>query len=555
MRFYNAQTGVELAASSCGTDPSRSYGLLGPIVNGVNKAYPFSGLVAINNGRAIVVGSAYNLVSQTDETHVYIVDIGQSPPTPTCLQQHVLVTTGATAHFMAHDVAISPDGMWAVLNEALWWHVFNLRTGALVLSREHGGQVDSLVDSVEVTNSRAVVVYYKALSGQAHAFVDIIDLLGPSGPVQMTSTSHPNYIEVASAGLANQGYSPPFYPHDLSITPDGQGVAITMDKGVAAYRLSDGFFLGASGDGQDRNYPDVGGQVDSVETTLNEAVAIGFTNVAGGALWQVRVLAFNFTASPPTFLPVAAFTNVGLPLVEPHDLAVTASAGNDVNHMALVSANGQAIVVGNLGSTPVVEAFATAPAGTGGIVVSNYSSAPKTRTSDSAFFAPPPILLPPNAYNGVVSGTSLNLATGRDRAAVMYFSISAAGVGGAGASAKYLFQGDASNVEQTRCADLAVIPLTSGLALRSSAPPDQLDANACALGGRDYIQFKITNPVSTDPVSFGYGYETDFGGRGSTWAAVDSVVAARFFIASVGETLAGDPFEPIKCFVHHQRAK
>ncbi len=558
MQFYNAQTGAQLPLSACSSGPNVSYGLLGPVVGTASKAYPFSDLVAINNSRAIIVGSAFSQVSGADETHVYVVDIGQSPPSPACLAQHVFVSTGETAHFQAHDVAITPDGMWAVVNEALWWHVFNLRTGALVLSRQHGGQVDSMVDSVEVTNDRAVVVYYKAVSNQVHTFVDLIDLLGASGPVQMTSTSHPNYSDWASGPLQST-QTPPFFPHDLSITRDGLGVAISMDRGVAAYRLSDGYLMGAVGDGQDRNYPGAPasglgtGQADSVEATLTEAVAIGFTTPVGGTLWQVNIVALNLGGATPTIAPSAVFpsTEAGS---EPHDLAVTTSAGNDINPMALVSANGQAIVITGVAGGAAMEVFATAPAGAQSIVVSGYSTAPKTRVSDSAFFAPPPILLPPNSYNAVISGTLLNPATNQDQAAVMYFPISA-GVGAAGASATYLTLGDTSGANATRCADMAVIPLTSGLALRSSAPPDQLDANACALGGRDYIQFKITNPVATDPASFDYQYETDFGGSGTTWAAVDSVVAARFFIASVGERLTADETNPIQCFVHHQRAK
>jgi hypothetical protein len=71
------------------------------------------------------------------------------------------------------------------------------------------------------------------------------------------------------------------------------------------------------------------------------------------------------------------------------------------------------------------------------------------------------------------------------------------------------------------------------------------------------LQFQIDN-VTVDPASFTYALQAQFGGSGTTYGAVDSVVTGAEWVASVGETLlesAVPPNNPVRAFIHLMRAQ
>jgi hypothetical protein len=561
MTFFDPVSGTTLNLNACDDQPFfYSYGLLGPNDGQFfDKGYTHSDLVAINNARAVVIGSGDRDSDFQDETHVYFVDIGQTPPAPTCVMQHVFESGTEGYHGRAHDVAITPNGLWAVVNEGEFLHVFELRTGILRLTRKHAGVLENAVDSVEVTDDRAVVCYSKSVGfGIADVIVDIIDLTNPSGPQKLVG-----YQDNVSAPLG-QGSTALFQPHDLSITPDGSAVVVAMGRattgaspggGVAALRLSDGAYLGGVFDGCQRNYPSfftsgttkvAHGQADSVEATDATAVSIGFTkNTSGTRIWRIEVFEVN-PFGTPGFTSLAAFTDTATPGNEPHDLAITRDISADTLGKALVSSDFELMVVHDLASPAgSLELVPTAMT-----VTSEHNTFPKTRVSDSAFFMPPPLSLPPDAYNGVVSGRILG-TTLKDFSNLFYFPRSAASAAASGANVAV---GDTSGVDHTRTADLELVRATRALALRGSAPPDEpLPQN----GGRDYLQFQIDN-VTVDPASFTYALQAQFGGSGTTYGAVDSVVTGAEWVASVGETLlesAVPPNNPVRAFIHLMRAQ
>jgi hypothetical protein len=242
----------------------------------------------------------------------------------------------------AHDVAITRDGDWAVVNSANWIHVLNLnftlpsaaRVQSFNIGRfDYSGPTpvvwdrpctpNRAVDSVEVTNDRAVVTtarWNDDLGGYT-TWVYIIDLTDP----MMTG--------MASIVLQHEILPPPGtvfptefgdWPHDLTVTPHtdveaggGQVLAVvTTMHSIAAYNLGTNTFLNSFYDGTIRR--EYQWQVDSIELTGKVAVAIS-GDFSATPRWRIEFFAVT---SPPGLAPLAMYT---APLGDPdraHDLAI-----------------------------------------------------------------------------------------------------------------------------------------------------------------------------------------------------------------------------------------
>jgi hypothetical protein len=537
LKVFDATSGIALQLNSC-TLPFTSFGW--------TTSGNHSDFVALNGSHAVVIGSAdATPPSGVPETYVYILNISGSPTCLSIPQSPFQSSTPGQEHNGAHDVAITADGKWAVVNEQNWAHVFEVRTGTLKLSFNHQGFPGSMVDSVEVTNDRAIVVYSKFVAGLFDTWVTMIDL-GASGGPQV----HPSFPQMMS-GYTNFSANTQFEPHDLDITPDGRAVVISMDNGIGAYRLDTGDFLGGVQDNVQRRVsgfapPAPSGQVDSVEVTNSRAVAIGYKDMLGGKVWHVGVFGIDPSVQQPNvgFAELVTFNRPSAG-PEPHDLEVTDEGVNDSIEKAVVSADDEVIVVHDL-DTPIgnLEFFSS-----GGLLVSPYFvTGNETRPSDSAFFQPPPPSLPSTAFNAVVSGRVLQ--NGVYRAALLCFPRSA---NPAASAATTVLVGDPTNTNHTVGADLALIPATRGLGMRCTAKPDE-DFTGSPPPGRDYLQFQVSNIVPADP-SFQYTNQLAWGGKGTTSTMVDAIVAARDRVVSAGETLfvfGGSAAETILHFMKAQ---
>jgi hypothetical protein len=218
LKVFDATSGIALQLNSC-TLPFTSFGW--------TTSGNHSDFVALNGSHAVVIGSAdATPPSGVPETYVYILNISGSPTCLSIPQSPFQSSTPGQEHNGAHDVAITADGKWAVVNEQNWAHVFEVRTGTLKLSFNHQGFPGSMVDSVEVTNDRAIVVYSKFVAGLFDTWVTMIDL-GASGGPQV----HPSFPQMMS-GYTNFSANSQFEPHDLEVTDEG--VNDSIEKAVVS---------------------------------------------------------------------------------------------------------------------------------------------------------------------------------------------------------------------------------------------------------------------------------------------------------------------------------
>jgi hypothetical protein len=293
------------------------------------STYQPSDLIQITNSTGVSIGAGRrNAAAEQNESYVEVftfnpltLDIqyveGTAPTDP----NYAAIRAGHT-----HDVAITRDGEWAVVNADNWIHVIDLtppssgpqfyafNIGGLDFSNPVAGpQIwnrpctpNYSVDSVEVTNDRAVVTTSRerlpAGSNVFTTWVYIIDFhdpfasLGQSGPGIVLQHEIPS-IPAGQQFPTELGD----WPHDLAISPGAdvepgsavRAVVTTMHT-VAAYDLSTNTFLNAFTDLDDRRQYQW--QVDSVEMTGKMAVVISDKATATAGL-QWRVKFFELAAS------------------------------------------------------------------------------------------------------------------------------------------------------------------------------------------------------------------------------------------------------------------
>ena len=299
------------------------------------------------------------------ETLIETFDIGSS--TPQFLRQWVIESTIATAptpeDFTAdksgytHDLAITRDGAWAVINSDNWIHVLNLgnpKDPASLIGFNIGDisydpanpnnnwnwhcTPNEAVDSIAVTNDRAVVTTSRRRKddptidqtqwGVPTTWVYIVDLTTspPSIVLQHDLAPRPDWTVVMNDDDR---------PHDVAITPhtDLQLGAVplavvTTNHTVAVYNLDTNTFLSSDFDGAERRQYQR--QVDSVEMTGDRAVVISdlepLTNPPPLSRWRIEV----FDLHPATGLKDANGNVVSTEYTGPvaerhersHDLAI-----------------------------------------------------------------------------------------------------------------------------------------------------------------------------------------------------------------------------------------
>jgi hypothetical protein len=264
----------------------------------------------------------------------------------------------------AHDLDITPDGKYAVINSRNWVFVVDLSATppTLALAKNTGlsrpswallpVDVAAAVDSVAVTNERAIVV--QAAFDHVVGFYPIIQLIDLTGPTPVATQ-----IDMKPIILGLNPTKTDFDPHDVAITPRGpvdaldELAVVTYDYAVSLFDLASmTHVLTILNENIERRYDF---QVDSVEVTWDRAVVIGGKANLFPPSWWVQVYSLRTSATPPApgLSLVWSFNADGR---SPHDLALHRGA--------------DAAVI-NLG----------AKFGSSNVVVSNISSATPTQTT------------------------------------------------------------------------------------------------------------------------------------------------------------------------------
>ena len=216
------------------------------LVTTLGQAPTFSNAIAVNNERAVIIGSAdTDFDNFEDTTYVDIVafDYTQSPPLVNVVSSTALGSTASQPEWagLAHDVAITPDGTLAVVSHRNWIHVFELMTGTVVKAFHVGGSDSPSSagpcdpgfsrNSLEVTNQHAVVTMARSVPfpNNFHTWVYVVDL------TYSPPTALPTLIledELVPTGNDQQK------PHDLAISPDGTLAGISSFNTFGLYHLA-----------------------------------------------------------------------------------------------------------------------------------------------------------------------------------------------------------------------------------------------------------------------------------------------------------------------------
>jgi hypothetical protein len=235
----------------------------------------------------------------------------------TCLANFDQPVSGQAAG-ESHDLEVTPNGKFAVVNSRNWIFVVNLSLSPpeLVVSVNTGSSLPAwavapasptgAVDSVALTNDRGIVVQAAAHSGngQIYPIVYLIDFLGQDPPGFTQIDMQPI--------LSTQTGS--FEPHDVAITPGLGDLAVcTWQKGVSLFDLFTLAHLDTAIDTSVQRF--ALDQVDSVELSSGHAVVIGKSS--GNSSIKVFTLR---TTDPPSLVQKLNFVSADLMIA--HDLAL-----------------------------------------------------------------------------------------------------------------------------------------------------------------------------------------------------------------------------------------
>ncbi len=176
--------------------------------------------VAVTNRHAVVLSIAGGLFSQRAATRVTIWDLHPASGAPAIILETGVGLEG-DLRGAPHDVAITPDGLHAVVRSEQGLGVWALAGGSATrvlaggLSGTPGPFEDTAVDSVEVTDALAVTLANVANAPLPLTQVEVVTWAG---------TRYYGRIE----GL----------PHDLAVTSDGTRALVRTGAGVALYDLA-----------------------------------------------------------------------------------------------------------------------------------------------------------------------------------------------------------------------------------------------------------------------------------------------------------------------------
>jgi hypothetical protein len=292
--------------------------------------YRPSDAIELTNDWCVSIGTGGT--GAIDETYIEVIgDIGSTSPIFVD-QFQITPVSGSydtTRAGFAHDLAITRDAKWAVVNSENWIHLVALDSTTWTATRTSlnigGGSAgpcnpNSAVDSVAVTNERAVVTTWRwnPAFNTYTTWVYIVDLTPTSGPVVVLEHDLAPPREWEPTGDDHD------FPHDVAITPtrDGGGrtAVVTTNHATAFYDLTTNSFLDSDFDVEFTRAYQV--QVDSVEVTGKNAVVIADRTTSGTPkYWAVKI--YDLTSSTIA-LPIAYYSDTSTPEggSRAHDLAI-----------------------------------------------------------------------------------------------------------------------------------------------------------------------------------------------------------------------------------------
>jgi hypothetical protein len=340
---WNAETGLNLAHTGSGsTFCSAAAAARAPV--------GASDTVRVVGDRAVLIADG----PTGNTTLIDVVDLRNLA----CLANFNLPPSGQEAG-ETHDLEITPNGKFAVVNCRNWIFIVNLSLSPpeLTLSLNTGSSLPNwavapssptgAVDSVALTDDRGIVVQAAARydDGRIYPIVYLIDFLGQQDPPGVTQ------IDMQPI-LSTQGGS--FEPHDVAITPGLGDLAVcTWQKAVSLFDLFTLAHADTEFDTNVQRFP--WDQVDSVELSSDQAVVIGKDSDNA----SIKVFSLRAT-DPPSLVQKLSF--VSTDHMRAHDLAlqpplieggeVVAVVRTGTNYVPQFSA-GKIWIVHNVNANPV----------------------------------------------------------------------------------------------------------------------------------------------------------------------------------------------------------
>lgn len=505
----------------------------------------FSNAIAASNERAVLIGGAdttFDLIEDTTYVDIVSFDYTQSPPTATVLSTTVLGggTSAGTMAGLAHDVAITPDGLLAVVSHRNWIHVFEMLTGTQVAAFNVGGTGSPSGagpcspglsrNSLEVTNDHAVVTMSRVNTSfptSSETWVYVLDLsYSPPGTLPTLVLEH----EPFSAEIFERK------PHDLAISPDGTLAGISSYNTFALYDLSAATPAFVGGNFNFQRWKEAlgcGAIWDSIEMSNQKAVVLSDLaqqEPSAPCEWEYWWTAQVFSISSTSVFLEATFNDKDLFPTEPPEYPGNETwdvAMSDDGTLAAIKNNQSDVVLVNVHTTPsLVRLGSTANLGAPAAVWSGYPwlNKPGARANDTVAVprgyvthALPPD--PPTQHRWLTFlGQRLGQFGAPDWSNVVQYDLP-----------KYLastpqwqefIHTDASN--STWTIDLELNASQREVLVRDTAPPDE--ANPAA-GGRDWYRY---DAQTTPPTQLGI----TLGGKGLC-VGVDNLIQRRGVAVSI----------------------
>ncbi len=323
--------------------------------------YRPSDRIEMTNEWGVSIGSGISSLGfNPDETYIEVFDVGSTTPTYFVqFEQNPTLTNYDTDRAgYAHDLAITRDAKWAIVNSENWIHLISLDSTTTTATQLPGINIgglpagpcnpDGAVDSVAVTNERAVVTTARLNStfNTYTTWVYIVDLTASGGPAIVLE-----HEILPPSNWAPENEQDDERPHDVIITPtrDGGGdfAVVTTNHATAFYRLGSATFVGSDFEGKlNRKYQS---QVDSVEASGFAVVTIAdlFPASSTTPIWDIRVYHLN---APIVEQPIVIFqdTDATEDGSRAHDLGIDW----DFN-VAVVRTSVENVIVSNLPASAV----------------------------------------------------------------------------------------------------------------------------------------------------------------------------------------------------------
>ena len=489
-----------------------------------------SDTVRVNANIAVMIADDENRT----RTLIDVVDIGTSPACLANFSRPSSITQPWHAAGQAHDVEVTPDGKFAVVNCRNWIFILDLSASpptvvvqyntadpatipSWAITSSGGGETEfwTAVDSIALTDNRGIVVQGAWMDSDPRFFpiVYLIDFIG-SDPPGITQIDMKPFLE-------EEGDN--FDPHDVAIVPVGDLAVATFDNAVSLFDLATLTHTTSLFAPVARRYPL---QVDSVEVTDTHAVVIGGLNPTSIKVFDLRAGSGGTPGLNETY--DASLSD----LRGAHDLALLERLNSSQPEVAVIKSGRN--VVGDPGEVYMLRDFTGASASPSLDTVGShgnprFSSSGIPRVSDSvvtASFRVGNVMKRYGVSIGIESSTSTTTKAWIDAVDVDVISAP---------YTTYAWDIGSSSYH-TIPTDLAFSVGAKRTFVRCQAPPDE---SPIATSGRDVLVVAMDGSPSQTPI-LEVGSSPQIGGRGvmDERNQADTMLINRRKAVSISENLS-----------------